>query len=190
MLRRRSSYPAQSRGPTPASASGRRRATSETQKFAAILADEDGIEDYFDEGGHARVLRNEVEIPALFWRTDQHVPELSAQDDRATDRLAKLSGGVAVIRVVGATEVPKNFLTMVGVFAEFERAIDPRAGQVWAGARQVARQDVGTAAYRGQQRGGDPHRFARRQAGIIKLAAAAHGVGVGAVQRIKASLNA
>jgi len=88
-----------------------------------------------------------------------------------------------------STPAGKALFQMMGVFAEFERAM----------IRERVKSGLERAKAQGKILGRpplDPRREAailddlrEGKAGIIKLAAA-HGVGVGTVQRIKASLNA
>lgn len=88
-----------------------------------------------------------------------------------------------------STPAGKALFQMMGVFAEFERAM----------IRERVKSGLERAKAQGKKLGRppiDPRREAailrdlrEGKAGIIKLAGA-HGVGVGTVQRIKASLNA
>jgi DNA invertase Pin-like site-specific DNA recombinase len=87
-----------------------------------------------------------------------------------------------------STPAGKALFQMMGVFAEFERAmIRERVKSGLERARRKARSwdDRQSTPAR---RPGILDDLREGKAGIIKLAAA-HGVGVGTVQRIKASLN-
>src|ERR1700722_2627315 len=73
----------------------------------------DGVADHSDEGGDARVLSDEAEIPALLGRSDQRLLEDSAPDDQAAEarenwlalppvsRISLSPGRSALVRIGG-----------------------------------------------------------------------------------------
>ena len=88
-----------------------------------------------------------------------------------------------------STPAGKALFQMMGVFAEFERAmIRERVKSGLDGPRHKAR-NWGRPPIDPRREAAILRDLREGKAGIIKLAGA-HGVGVGTVQRIKASLNA